>query len=196
MDANVFAHKFPRLYHLTFAANLPSIRTHGLLSAAALADAYNFSPEDRQSVLHQRRVCIQDLHGISIRDQLPAPESRMKTCLVNISIPEWLTLLNSKIFFFLSREKATRLLAAYTDYDNLLLEVDTAALLATHATHAFVSRINTGAFIYKPVPRGRASFIPLAQYEPRRKNDTPAELTIDQPIPNLLDYATAISTTA
>lgn len=91
MDASAFAKHFPRLYHLTFASNLPSIHEHGLLSAQALADRYSFI---------------------------------------------------------------------------------------------------SGAFLYNPRPRGRDSFIPLAAYKYKVKRDTPAELSINAPIPEILRIST------
>jgi len=133
MDVSTFTKQFPTLYHLTFASNLEGIRKHGLLSANALADLHAFSPEEREATLLTRRRCNQDLHGVTLRDQQAAPEAKMKSCLVKITIPEWLSLLNSKIFFFLSKEKALRFAETYAGYDNILLEVDTAALLAAHA---------------------------------------------------------------
>lgn len=190
MDVSTFTRHFPRLYHLTFASNLPSIREHGLLSAQALSDLYRFSPEERDAVLKQRRRCIQQLHGITLRDQHAAQESKMKSCLVGVTVPEWITLLNSKIFFFVSKQKAEVLAKSYGDYDNLLLEVDTAALLATHAEYASLCRINSGSFLYNPRPRGRASFIPLHAYSYKNKRDTPAELSIDQTIPEILRIST------
>lgn len=192
MTPKAFAQKHPTLYHLTFTTNLPSIRTHGLLSVAALADTLAFTEEERQASLNQRRLCIQQIGTAAIRDQHTAPESKMKTCLVKITIPDWLALLNSKTFFFLAPDKAARLQSAYADYDNTLLAVDTATLLSTHAPAASVCRINSGSFLWKPVPRGRDSFIPLAQYEPKRKSDVPAELTVDTPIPNLMDFSKII----
>jgi hypothetical protein len=189
MDVSTFARYFPRLYHLTFASNLPSIREHGLLSPQALAHRYSFSPEESTAVLEQRRRCIQQLHGITIRDQHTAQESKMKSCLVGITIPEWITLLNSKIFFFVSKQKADVLAKSYAAYDNLLLEIDTASLLATHAEYASLCRINSGSFLYNPRPRGRTSFIPLQAYCYRNKRDTPAELSIDVHIPEILQIS-------
>jgi hypothetical protein len=186
MDVSTFARHFPRLYHLTFASNLPSIREHGLLSPQALADRYSFSPEERAAVLDHRRRCIQQLHGITLRDQLAAQESKMKSCLVGITVPEWITLLNSKIFFFVSKQKAALFAESYAAYDNLLLEVDTAALLATHAEYASLCRINSGSFLYNARPRGRASFIPFHAYSYKNKRDTPVELSIEVPIPEIL----------
>ncbi len=113
----------------------------------------------------------------------------MRSCLVKITISEWLALLNGKVFFFLSREKATQLARVYGDYENVLLGVDTAALLATHADQASFCRINSGSFLYTPRPRGRDSFIPLGEYVYRNKRDTPAELTLDTPVANILQIA-------
>ena len=185
-----FTRRFPKVYHLTFASNLPSIQQHGLHSSASLADLYRFSPEERQACLGRRRLCIQDLHGISIRDQHTAPESKMKTCLVGITIPDWLALLNSKVFFSITYDRIERLLQSYRDYEHLLLEVDSDTLLARYAAHITLSRINMGAFIFVPRPRGRASFIPLNAYTYENKKNTPAELTVDVPIPDILQFAT------
>ncbi len=192
IDATAFAKRFPRVYHLTFATNLPSIQQHGLLSAASLADQYAFTPEEREACLEKRRLCNQDLHGITLRDQHAAPESKMKTCLVNVSIPDWLALLNSKIFFFTELKKAQRMAETYANYQNILLEVDTKTLLERHAAVSFVCRFNSGAFLFKPTPRGRASFIPMAEFELRKKS-APAELTVNEPIPAIMDFATLIS---
>lgn len=155
-----------------------------------MADLHAFTPEERDATLNTRRRCIQDLHGLSIRDQHTAPEAKMKSCLVRITIPEWLALLNSKVFFFLSHEKALRLAERYADYENVLLSVDSAALFETHAAAATLCKINSGAFLQNPRPRGRDSFIPLAQYDYKKSRDTPAELTIDTSIPGILQIAT------
>jgi hypothetical protein len=196
MEHSNFVDLFPKLYHLTFAANLPGIRAHGLHSAASLADLHAFDDTEREATLIQRRRCIQNLQGISLRDQHAASEKKMKSCLVGITIPEWLTLLNSKIFLFVEKEKALRLAEVYAEYPNVLLEVDTAQLLATHAANATLCRINSGSFLYNPRPRGRNSFIPLNEYVYRKKRDTPAELTVDAPIPNILEIATVTSVAA
>ena len=163
MDIKHFVTLFPKLYHLTFASNLDSIRTHGLQSASALADLHEFDAAEREATLDLRRLCIQSLHGVTLRDQHAAPEAKMKSCLVNVTPAEWLTLLNGKIFFFLSRERAMRLAEAYEAYKSLLLEVDSAALLAIHFKETSLCRINSGSFLFKAVPRGRASFIPLGK---------------------------------
>jgi len=190
MESRAFAQLFPRLYHLTFASNLPGIEQHGLHSANSLADLHAFAPDEREASIVLRRRCIQNLHGISLRDQHAASEKKMKSCLVGITIPDWLTLLNSKIFFFVEKEKALRLAEVYASYSNILLEVDTTALLATHASHITLSRINTGSFIHNPRPRGRSSFIPLDEFVYRKSRDTPAEFTLDAPILNILEIAT------
>jgi hypothetical protein len=179
MDVSSFASHFPTLYHLTFAANLPGIREHGLRSSTELAEIYSFSPEEREATLNSRRRCNQELHGLILRDQHAAQEARMKSCLVGVTIPEWLNLLNSRIFFFLSRDKAMRFAEGYANDQSVLLEVNTAGLLKTHAAQTTLCRINPGSFLYNPRPRGRNSFIPLAEYAYKNKRETPAEVVID-----------------
>jgi hypothetical protein len=158
-----------------------------------LADIYQLTKEEREACVEKRRLCNQDIHGISLRDQGPAHESKMKTCLVNISIPEWLALLNSKIFFFVEEHKASRFAETYGSYRNILLETDTSELLRTHAAGVTLCRINAGAFLYNPRPRGLHSFIPLQEYKYKNKRDTPAELTISDAIPTILNLSRIIS---
>ena len=116
----------------------------------------------------------------------------MKTCLVNISIPEWLALLNSKVFFFVEQQKAIRFAETYGSYENVLLETDTAALLHLHAPDVTLCRINAGAFLYNPRPRGLHSFIPLHEYKYKNTRDTPAELTIGDAVPRILEFSRLI----
>ena len=192
MEASDFALRFPKLYHLTFASNLQSIQQHGLMSSTALADHYAFTTEEREACIEKRRLCNQELYGITLRDQHAAPESKMKTCLVGVSIPDWLALLNSKVFFFLVLKKAQRMAETYAAYKNILLEVDTKALLECHAKASFVCRFNSGSFLFKPTPRGRASYIPMAEFELRKKS-VPAELTVNEAIPAILTFSKIIS---
>jgi len=157
-----------------------------------LADLYSFTPEEREACIEKRRLCNQDLHGITLRDQQASPESKMKTCLVGVSIPDWLALLNAKVFFFLELKKAQRMAETYAAYQNILLEVDTKTLLERHVAESFVCRFNSGSFQFKPTPRGRASFIPMAEFELRKKS-APTELTINVPVPGIMDFSTLIS---
>lgn len=117
----------------------------------------------------------------------------MKSCLMNISVADWLSLLNSKIFFFVDEQKATRFAETYGDYKNVLVVTDTSELLRRCASYVTLCRINSGAFLYNPRPRGRDSFIPLPQYKYKNKRDTPAELTIDEAIPDILDFSRIVS---
>jgi hypothetical protein len=121
MEASAFTRLFPHLYHVTFATNLPGIRRHGLLGTRDLAALFALTPDEHLAVFSRRR-CIQSLHGIDIRDQGPMHESKMKSCLVGISIPDWLDLINSRIFFFLSEDKARAFTARYADYQNILFQ--------------------------------------------------------------------------
>lgn len=189
MDARQFGVLFPKLYHLTFTSNLESIGLHGLQSCTSLADTLSFDTDEREASLNRRRLCIQSMHGASLRDQYGASESKMKSCLVKITAAEWLTLLNSKIFFYLSLEKALRFAEAYADYENTVLETDTLALLATHAPEASVCRIQSGSFAFRATPRGRDSFIPLTSFLYKSRRDTPAELTVNQPVADILSFS-------
>ena len=194
IKAEDFARYFPKLYHVTFATNLDSIRQLGLLSATALAAHYGFTTEEREACLGRRRLCNQDLYGITLRDQNAASEARMKSSLVNVSIADWLALLNRKIFFFVEQRKALLFAETYSGYDNVLLATDTAKLLAVHGQGVTLCRINSGSFIYNARPRGVQSFIPLHEYLYKNKRDTPAELTVDVPVPDVMAISEVIAT--
>ena len=194
MDVSHFTRLFPTLYHLTFAANLEGLRTHGLHSTASLAELHQLLPAERQGTVLERRRAIQTFTSTqgsaTLRDQHTATEALMKSCLVQVSIPDWLALLNAKVFFFLELERMQRMKQSYADYPQLLLRTDSRALLERYAEHVSLSRINTGSFIRRPTPRGRNSFIPLADYAFKKKRDTPAELTLDCALPDVLAMST------
>ena len=58
-------------------------------------------------------------------------ESALKKCLNGMTPTEWYRLLNSKVFFWLTAERVTRLLSAraYRKREHTVLTIDTARLL-------------------------------------------------------------------
>jgi hypothetical protein len=73
--------------------------------------------------------------------------------------------LHPKVFFWPSRRRCEDLLGAkaYRDRPHTIIEVDTAALLDRHAERVTLSRINAGAVLYDPPPRGSRTFLPLSE---------------------------------
>ncbi|HEV8528939.1 MAG TPA: hypothetical protein VGS60_15550, partial [Actinomycetes bacterium] len=111
---------------------------------------------------------------------------------------QWLRLLNSKVFFWLQRERVSRLLGApaYRDSSHLIITVDTQLLLGHIGDDSVtLSRINTGSTAYRAAPRGRDTFKQIADYPhpPRRRalksaSDI-AELSVAGTVADILSVA-------
>jgi hypothetical protein len=124
----------PGLYHMAEIGTWPSIRRHGLLSTSAILDLAGIQGSDRSELEAARRpesVSVQvGEDTFVLRDQKPLSVSKLEQCLTDMTVPEWLRLLSSKVFFWPSRERCEQLLQAraYRDRSHLVIEIDTARL--------------------------------------------------------------------
>jgi hypothetical protein len=170
---------YPRLYHMAAPDAWPQIARHGLLSTEALLDRFEVAAPQRTEVLTRRRAVSVTIshpeYGTAvIRDNIPLSESKLAAALTDMTVEQWLRLLNSKVFFWLQRERVNRLLGAcaYRDSSHLVITVDT-QLLLDHVGDGSVtlSRINTGNTAYLAAPRGSDTFKRIADYPhlPRRR---------------------------
>lgn len=160
---------YPSLYHMAADAAWPLILRHGLLSTSAVLDLVGLSGESRRRLEEERRpesVTLQMGSGdrFVLRDQKPLNPGKLERCLVGMTVPEWLRLLNGKVFFWPTRRRCEQLLAAraYRGRAHTVIEVDTARLLDGHAPGVTLSPINAGAVLYNPPQRGAFTFVPLA----------------------------------
>lgn len=191
----------PRLYHMAEYGSWPSIRKHGLLSTTALLDLYAINGQSRlriESHLRRDMVPIKNANGESawIRDQRPMSDKKLAGCLQDGLTPEdWYRILNGKVFFWLTQARLETLLAAYGDRPQLVLEVDTAALLEKHGSRTFLTPMNTGCTSPMAFPRGIDSFLPPCAYPfevNRRKKGGKAkaivELTVDYAVRDIAEF--------
>ena len=171
---------YPRLYHITHEGSWPGIKERGLLSTEALLNLYGINGELRDSILSTHRPnCVaiehQDYGRAIIRDQQPLIEARLRSVLQDgLSPRDWYILLNSKVFFWVSKERVERLRTAraYKSLRQTLIIVDTAKLLERHAERVTLCPINSGATRPMAWPRGKSSFLSIEHYpfdEFRRK---------------------------
>jgi hypothetical protein len=178
-----------------------SIRDTGLLSTTALLDRFGVAGAERERIESARRPVSVELqhpiHGCAvIRDNIPMTDSALLKCLQDCSPREWYEILNRRVFFWLSRERLLRLLGAkaYRTQRQLVITVDTEALLARHASRVTLSPINSGSTIMKPQPRGRDTFQPISEYpfeywrRKRNVRDAVVELSVDYSVPDLRDF--------
>jgi hypothetical protein len=86
------------------------------------------------------------------------------------------------------------------------MTVDAERLLAAHGARAALSAINTGNARRKPALRGRQSFVPYAAWldgrwaseaaalgtRPRAPSHPPAELTVEDSVPDAMDFVLSL----
>lgn len=196
-----FAISYPSLYHMAEENSWPSIQRHGLLSSTALLDLFEIDGDLRRSIESAHRpesVRIQHPeHGVAvIRDQKPMSETALQKCLEGMSAQQWYEMLNRRVFFWVTSERVETLLhaRAYRDSTHTVIMIDTARLLGKYAATARLSPINSGSTIYRPQPRGLATFQLLADYpyaECRRLRGlggAVAELTLDYSVPDIAGF--------
>lgn len=195
-----------RVYHLAEAANWSSIQRLGLLPAATLIERAGW-PASRAREWRSAHTILPG--GAEIRDQRPMPAPALLRALVGLTPAEWYGLINARVFCWLDPERLNRQCAACGPRPQIVLTLDTAALLARHADAAAVSPINTGNARRAPARRGRATFVPVAQWardgwateaaalgtRPRSRSHAPVELTFAEPLPAATLRAALVSAT-
>ncbi|MBC9820099.1 hypothetical protein [Terrabacter sp. MAHUQ-38] len=200
VDDLIGAH--PVLYHLASRAAWPSIQRHGLLSTAALIDLFGVVADERAEMLEQVRQKSVPLahptHGHAIvRDQ--APLKFIDRCLTEgATLPDFLSALNSRVYFWPTEDRLKRLLRArqYRDGEHVVLHVDTASLISVHGAAVELSPYNTGSVHVPNAPlRGPETFRTVSAYpydEWRRKRgaggDAVAEVTVLDAVPDLKEH--------
>lgn len=192
-----------RIYHLAEAANWPSIQRHGLLSASKLMEVAGLTGADRDRLGKTQRLTHTELrNGAQIRDQRPMPPTALAHCLCEMEPADWYALINARVFFWLDVERLNRQKAACEPRPQVLMAVDTAALVTAYEKRMAVTPINTGNARRKPARRGAATFVPLAEWvrsgwaseaavlgiPSRRRSHQPVELTVIDAVPDIMRF--------
>lgn len=197
---------YPRLWHMAHEGAWPAIRQDGLMSAKALIEAYAVLPADREALGSYRRPqSIPLVHhsrpGAVLRDQKPMSDKALRKCLQDGLDPrDWYELLNSRTFFWLSRNRIWSLLGAraYRDVSQTVLTVETRSFVAAHRGRIWLSPMNSGSTIYNPLPRGRGTFqrIDDFPFRERAKTRRPAtnviELLVEESALDIADHVLAV----
>ena len=155
-----FVERYPRLFHMTSAHAWPTIQRHGLRSVTAILDLLYYDPDKRAADREPAPTGHGGARGPCdrrVRDpRQPLHLGKLARCLTDMSVGEWLALLNRKVFFWPTEERVQELLAAgeYRARDHLVLVIRTKSLVAIHGPEITLAPINTGAVLYNPPPRG------------------------------------------
>jgi hypothetical protein len=205
MDVEELVARHPRVFHTMSAAAWPSVQRHGLLSTRRLVDLFEVDAAGRDRLLSspRRQSTVLRAPGLPpavIRDQKP-----MKFIAEKIepdsSLAEYLTAINSRVFFWATPERLDRLRQAkeYRAEDQVVLHVDTRALVDRHGARIELCRLNSGAVTQKNHPRrGHRSWLPIADYpydDYRRlygRDGALVEVTVLDAVPDILDLTDKI----
>ncbi len=210
MTPTDLAARHPLLYHVTSPGAWPSIARLGLLPASGLLDMFEVEPERRAALTTRRRPAEVSIehprHGAAtLSDNLPLSERALAACLDDgLAPPDWLRLLNARVFFWADRDGLARLLGARVNRarPRLILAFDTLGLAAAHAARVEISPINSGATIRKPARRGASTFTPLlampypAWRRRRGGRDRILEVVVRGPVPDAARHLVDAWTTA
>jgi len=193
-----------QVYHLADAENWASIQRLGLLSASRLMSLAGLTEVQRKRIEYAQRPASVTLPtGAVLRDQVPMPPVALLRCLIGMTPAEWYALVNSKVFFWLDPDRLDRQRrAGGASPRAVVMTIDGERLLAAHGARAALSAINTGNARRKPALRGRQSFVPYAAWldgrwaseaaalgtRPRAPSHPPAELTVEESVPDAMDF--------
>jgi hypothetical protein len=137
----------------------------------------------------------------TIRDQAPLREQFLIPALTDMTVVEWLAVLNNRVFFWLHTDKLTGLLNArrYRKHEQDVLTIDTRTLFESYESNIRLSPINSGATLYPNAPqRGSTTFLPVGVYPfaVRRKGRTLAdaitELAVIGGVPGVTKHVLAV----
>ena len=171
MDENTLIGQYPTIYHMAEADSWPLILKHGLLSTSALLSLFECPTELRLDIEARHRpqkVQLQNpkLGVAMIRDQKPMSDSALQPVLTDGTPEDWYRRLNSKVFFWATKDRLVKLLEAraYRNSAHIVIAVNTERLVDEYRQSISLSPINSGATLYKPVPRGERTFLPISDY--------------------------------
>ena len=191
------------VYHLIEASNWPFIEKEGLLSASALLRTSSLSSEKVEDIERNQRpqrLVLPD--GRVLRDQKPLPAVALQRCLVDCEPADWYKLINSKVYFWVDLARLNRVRRAILTSPQVVLKVDASALLAQYGSKAAVTPYNIGNAMRKASRRSRATLVPYATWQvsgwdsesaavggrPRSRCHTPAELVVDDAVPDIMQF--------
>lgn len=190
----------PTLFHMAERGAWGSIQDRGLLSTSALLDLTGIGEREREAIEAEHRaesieISTEGLSPAVIRDQIPMDDAGLRRCLPNHMSPsDWYRILNSKVFFWLTKKRLHRLTGAkaYRDKVHDIIEVDTRSLIEAYREQIWFCPINSGCT--KPMPRARdeSTFARIRDYpyshwrSRRSRGERVVELAVDHSVPDLV----------
>jgi hypothetical protein len=184
----------------------PSISEYGLQSTAALAERYEICEDMKTRLLSEHRSESQQIEHerfprAIVRDQKPMSDRGLEKALGgSCSVPDWYKLLNSMVFFWLSKSRLKKMISArpYRDSHHDVLTIDTKLLVEAYEEKIKLSPMNSGNTKPYPHPRTPEIFMPIQSFPfEERKRTRPlenvvVELTIPHEVPDIEKYVVSV----
>jgi hypothetical protein len=139
-----------------------------------------------------------------VRDQIPMDDARLRSCLpAHITPSDRYELLNTKVFFWLTRDRLHRLTGrrTYRNTSHDVIEVDTRALIEAYRGCIWFCPINSGNTKPFPHPRDESTFLRIGDYpydywrRKRARGERVVELAVDYSVPDLNQYVIRVAVT-
>lgn len=192
---------YPVLHHMAEPDSWPMIAQIGLLSTQQLVAECDLPAAEATRILRTRRKTSARLHHprvgpVTIRDQNPLREGNLIASLTDMTVEQWLAVLNDRVFFWLHPARLDRLLSAklYRNQSHDVLVLNTRDLLDRHLDRVRITAMNTGATIFPNAsPRGSDTFLrvedfPFAQRRRRHPlKNAAVELAVIGGVPDVAD---------
>ncbi len=196
----------PTLFHMAERGSWNSINEKGLLSTTALLDLYQVKGQARRKIESERRSTSVALNTAGlpqaiVRDQIPMDDAGLRRCLPKHLTPsDWYELLNTKVFFWLTRDRLHRLTGAkaYRKKPHDVIEIDSKSLIQAHIDHIWLCPMNSGNTKPFPHPRDETTFSRVSDYpykswrSKRKRGERVVELAIDHSVPDLRKFVTRV----
>lgn len=194
----------PLMFHFADAVNYDLICREGLLSTNAILGRGSLALEVTEPARAYRPHGVMLPSGAYLRDQSPMPPAAIAACLDDGLTPqEWYDVVNGYVFFWLSVDRMRRHRIALRTRAQMLLTIDTRALVCVHGEKAFVTPFNIGNARRLPARRGFRTLTPVASWlesawemeaarggRVRAASHPPAELLIEGSVPDIERFIT------
>lgn len=206
MELDDLLDNYPRLFHMAQAGSWDSIKKIGLKTTTQIVDECGVDPHTAHRILSERRPRSLTLQhpvvgDVVVRDQGPLKLHNLEPSLTDVTVEEWLRILNSRVFFWLDERRLNRLLQArlYRSAAHDVLVVDTERLVAKHQANVRLSPMNTGATIFPGAPaRGSQTFTTIDDFPFRQRKrgraleDAVVELSVLDGVSDVADYVAEV----
>jgi hypothetical protein len=190
MDLELLCNLHPQLYHMAHKDALASILRHGLLSTSALLDLFEVFGERRAELETKMRRNLETLAHpklgtVVLRDQKPiGSDAKLQRSLKSVSVSDWHQLLNSKVFFWVTRERVSKLrnARAYKRNNHLLLTLRTKDVVQEYKNRVRLCHINSGCCMPIAHPRSPDFFRTIESFDYdywRRKGRTRKNIIVE-----------------